>query len=334
MITTRELAELAGVSQSTVSRSLNDSHQISAETKERIRNLAKEYGYKKLKPGHAPYVNKAIAVATTEYDETDDYLLSLYNVLFTEVKNRNYFPVIITCSEDELLDRIKGLTSTGIVEGYIIIKRLFNTDIEEYLNYLKIPHVYVQYFNDLLLETIDLIDTNQFMCGYLAGKHLLEFEHRKFITLTSEGHEFDDRTSGFFQALSEYDLNEKDVLIHKVDRKLEYGYDFVRSNLDLFDKYTAIFAQCDPMAIGCLNALNDCKIKVPKEVSVIGIDGIRWGTYCRPTLTSVSQEYEVVASEAVDHLVDKIKNRREQTLRILVPPKLIVRNSTGPAHAK
>ena len=334
MITTRELARLAGVSQSTVSRSLSDSHEISAETKERIRNLAKEHGYivrKSKKKIYATSERKVIAVLISEKDEMDAYLVELYNIIVSCVTKENYFPMLLSGSDESILEKVHDFTRAGLVEGYIVIKRMFDPQVERYLADLKIPHVYLHYFERYSLETIDVIDSDQYLGGYLATQHLIGLGHKKILTLTSKGRAFGDRTSGYREAMREADLNVTDDDVVFIPRTIDGGYEYIMEHAGIEKQYTAVFVQNDTSALGCISALGDRGVKVPEEISVIGYDGIEHGRICRPKLTTVDQMQNKLCTLTVERLLHRIDRKKDNAIHMIVQPSLLIRESTGRA---
>ncbi|SDE56613.1 transcriptional regulator, LacI family [Priestia aryabhattai B8W22] len=332
MITTRDLATLAGVSQSTVSRALRDRPEISLETRERIRNLAKQYGYIVRSGRHrttATAERRTIAILTSDIVEMDAYLIALCNAISQFITQENYFPLLLIYKDEFLLSRTTELISTKQIDGFIIIKREFEEEVHRYLTELNIPQVYIHYFNRYALNAINLIDTDQYLGGYLATRHLLERGHRNILTLTSEGREFDDRTSGYFAAMRDAGLQANNDNVVCISRSYDDGYNFVMQNKDLIDRNTALFVQNDPGAIGCINALMDCSIHVPNDFSVIGFDGIEAGRYCRPQLTTVIQPFEDLARAALNHLLQRIGGTNDKAIRTFIQPTIVERYSTA-----
>lgn len=332
MITTKELAKLAGVSQSTVSKSLNDSYEISPETKARIRKLAKENGYiiKKKKSGTiATSERRNIAVIMGNFQLIDTYLRLLYNALIEQIVQENYFPMLIFCDRTNMLDRIKELYSSEMVDGYIILNRLYSQDVERYLAEKLAPHIYLHYYDRYCTDAISIVDTDNNLGGYLAGQHLISLGHTKIATLACDGDEYTERTTGFLSALKSQNLDRAHA-VFKVGRGYKAGYEFATSHKDLLAGYTAIFAQTEPTAIGLINALTDMGIKVPDDISVIGYDGCEIGHYCRPELTTLLQPVDQLSSIAVNTLLQSMALKGDALIKTQVQPQLIVRSSTGP----
>lgn len=337
MITTNELARLAGVSQSTVSRSLNDSPEISRETREMIRNLARQNGYiiKKHKRKTIATANrKAIAVIIAGREYTNHYHQALFIPIFDRIEEENYFAIHINAHREVDTRRVEDLISIGMLSGVIIINRHFNPVVSDYLYRLGTPHIYLHYFGKDSLEAFDVVDTDNYYGGYIATKHLLDLGHRRIKVISSldeyDCHPFADRTTGFMSAMWEAGLTVGEDIAH-IDYNYTAAYSYVASNLAQIRKnYTAIFAHNDAMGVGCVNALQDNGLRVPEDISVVGYDGIGEGEFCRPALTSVYQPVEELAAATVARLLTLIEaTEKTRAMRTFIQPSLLLRDSTG-----
>jgi LacI family transcriptional regulator len=335
MISTRELARLAGVSQSTISRSLNDRPEISVDTKEKIRTLAKQHGFivqRKAKKTLLTSKRKAIGVLLMSYHIFDDlFLKQLVSMLYGMIENENYYAMpLLDFRGAGGIQKIRDLFKLGLIEGFIIVNREYDAEMDRYLTEIGIPFVYLIFFGRNSSKQVNTVDTNNFLGGYLATQHLLDLGHKSIITISSYWGEFDDRTAGYRTALQErgIEFRQNYVLIgncHYAD-----GYELTRSNLALFSDATAIFGQCDLLAIGAMNALQDNGIKVPDDISVIGFDGMEIGNICRPELTSIAQPFEDLAKVAVEKLLDIVNTPGKKSVqaKTFLQPHLVIREST------
>ena len=110
----------------------------------------------------------------------------------------------------------------------------------------------------------------------------------------------------------------------------QFGYGFVKSNKDLFNRIDGIFAQADLIALGVIEALKELGVCVPEDISVVGYDDIKIGSFLRPRLTTIHQPREKYAVLACERLVELInKENHTQRMQMAVEPTLIVRESCG-----
>lgn len=334
-MTTRELAQLAGVSQSTVSRCLSGQPGISLETVERIRNLAKKHGYVikgDKKRSIVIQQKRAIAILSTENGNDDMYLNSLFNHLFNFISQENYLSFFETEQKSRpTLMRVKDMVATGMMDGFLIVQRVYDPGIDEYLTRIGIPHVYIHYFSINSREQVNIIDGDHYLGAYAATRHLLDLGHTRVLSVTAPGHEFSDRSGGFLAALRDADIAadpRRDILMS--DHTYDCGYRTMREQINHAKGYTALFAQSDEMAIGCMNSLQDQGVRIPEDMSVVGFDGIEAGRYCRPALSTVRLRSEEVARASVERIIKLINGADDlQNVRTFIQPALVQRKSTA-----
>lgn len=334
MISTSELAKLAGVSQSTISRCLNDHPSISYETKERVQKLALQYGYVEQKRGRRTFFSgehKVIGILVEDRPFFDDLFIN-YTIgkLISKASKKNYYTIRLPISSQEpgSMERLKEFLRLNLIDGFIIMHRRFDEEIHEYLNELGIPHVYLLHCSRNSFEAVDMIDSDNYAGGYLGTKHLIENGHRNIITLTCPWREFEDRTNGYLHALEEAGIepNRKFVLLGECS--YQYAYDMTCKNIDLFRQSTAVYVQSDIMTVGVINALHHHGIRIPEDISVIGSDGYDLGNMSNPQCTSVAHPISELTELAITHLIEKIGRTKPQSPRqIKLRPYIIERNS-------
>ena len=334
MISTSELAKLAGVSQSTISRCLNDHPSISYETKERVRKLALKYGYVEHKKGRKTLFSgkhRVIGILVEDRPFFDDLFINYtINRIIGKTSAKNYYTLRLPISsrEEGSMDRLREFLKINMIDGFIIMHRHFDEEIHEYLTEMGIPHVYLLHCSRNSFEAVDMIDTENYVGGYLGTKHLIEHGHREIITLTCPWREFEDRTSGYREALLESGIapNEDNILMGECSYK--NAYDLTSKNIKLFSKATAVYVQSDIMTVGVVNALQHNGFKIPEDISVIGTDGYDLGVISNPRFDSVAHPISELTDLAISRLVELISSSKPQTPRqIILRPYIIERDS-------
>lgn len=334
MISTSELAKLAGVSQSTVSRCLNDHPSISFETKERVRKLALQYGYVEHKRGSRTYFTekkRVIGILVEDRPFFDDLFIN-YTIgrLISTASKKNYYTVRLPISsrEEGSMEKLKEFMKVHMIDGFIILHRHFDETIHDYLLELGVPHVYLLHCSRNSFEAVDMIDTDNYIGGYLATKHLMEYGHRDILTLTCPWREFEDRSAGYRFAFTEKDLKVNEAHIITTECSYDAAYDVILNNKEMLSQVTAIYAQSDIMAAGVINALHALGIRVPQDMSLIGSDGYDLGRIFSPQFDSVAHPIKELADLAITRLLEIVNSKRQQTPRqIMLRPYIIERNS-------
>jgi LacI family transcriptional regulator len=166
-----------------------------------------------------------------------------------------------------------------------------------------------------------------------AVEHLLGLGHRRiaFIAGTSFTGQSEERQRGYEDALRAAGIAIEPAYQRQGDFNDASGFVETQALLALPQPPTAIFAANDAMAFGALDALSTAGLKVPDDVSVVGFDDVIRAAFVHPKLTTVRQPLHEIAIRAVAELVGAIRDGRAGGLRIELPARLVIRDSTGPA---
>ena len=314
-MTMAQLAALAGVSVSTVSKAFSGSLEISEEKREHIFEIARREGcYDKYCKN--PYSRSVIAVICPEF-KSRLYSEQL-SLLESEIKKRDA-TMIVSCTdfdherEDELLTFFSEYSK---VDGIIIYG--LHSD-KQY----SIPIV-------SLSETqsnCDSVCVSHENAVYEAIKHFKEYGHRDiaFIgePLTVSKHDT------FREAMQKNKLTVNDEYIVEGRGRFEFaGYTAMNKLLELEKPPTAILAAYDDIAIGAMKSIFEHGLKIPEDISIIGMDNIKETPYLSVPLTSITTYNEDLCQIAVDILFERIKGRN-LTKNIKLSRELIKRGSVG-----
>lgn len=269
-----------------------------------------------------------LAKTTNNVDRlTQPYYSLMFFHLENELKKMGYQTIYSTLSADDDMELLlKHHSYAGIIFASYGVDR-------KHLDYVKknnIPFITVN--NDY--EKGVFIAPDNFMGGYLVGKHFAELGHRKIGLLrgTMADASCFYRLSGFMTAIKESGL----ILQEKYCRTASWMADnaLVETRHILtensHDLPTAIFAFNDEMALSAMRIINERGLKVPEDISVAGFDNISQSEYVFPQLTTINCNIEMISRTAVWMLHNKIKNDVIDNFKIIVPVELIVRGSTAP----
>ncbi len=336
MISTSELAKLAGVSQSTISRCLNDHPSISYETKERVQKLALQYGYVEQKRGKKTFFSgehKVIGILVEDRPFFDDLFIN-YTIsrLISKASKKNYYTIRLPISSQEVgsMERLKEFLRLNLIDGFIIMHRRFDEEIHNYLEELGIPHVYLLHCSRNSFEAVDMIDTDNYAGGYLGTKHLIDKGHRNIMTLTCPWREFEDRTNGYLHALSEAGIESNKRFVLMGECSYQSAFEITQKNIHLFREASAVYVQSDIMTAGVINALQQNGLRIPDDISVVGSDGYDLGIVSNPPFDSVAHPISELADLAISRLIENIGKIKKQSPRqIILRPYIIERKSVA-----
>jgi DNA-binding LacI/PurR family transcriptional regulator len=172
--------------------------------------------------------------------------------------------------------------------------------------------------------------------GRLATEHLLALGHRRIGIIHGpvERSTGAERLRGYLEALRDHGIRPDPPLIREGNFKQDSGYQHTQALLDLAPQPTALFCTNNLMTVGAIQALQDRKVRMPSDLSLIGYDDLEWWTLTHPPLTTVGQPVYNLGRDAMRLLLAQIgSGGRRRRQRIVLKPELIVRESCGPARA-
>jgi LacI family transcriptional regulator len=338
-VTTKSIAKIAGVSQSTVSRSLNDSNLISEDTKKKVKQIAKELGFEFNANARSLKTSNTGTVSLVYPENFDDFSLHLYfSSLYNQIREsleKADLDLIVTFLRNRFTgqDSIKKLVSRKKVDGFIIVQSNLKREILNFLKQSKIPFVFLHLYPSAYnTQEVDAVYTDHFKGGYLAAEHLIGLGRKKIICLAVAGREaeFFMRTKGFKAAHEDYGLvAPKDFLFYG-DRSFKSGYQSIITRQSTLKKVDAVFAHTDLMALGVIAALKELHIGVPEDIAVVGYDDIELCTYFHPYLSTIHQPREEIARLTCERLIELLSTKKPtQAKKLAIEPRLIVRESCG-----
>ena len=326
MATIKDVAAMAGVSITTVSRVLNFDEKINvaSETKKRIFEAAEklDYGTSKQKKQKEKELSIGIVNWYSEGDEIrDPYFLSIRMA----VEGR--------CTEEEInfsYLNLRGDNSNKSIDGIIAIGKFGPSEVEVMKkisknivfvdsspNDLEFDSVVIDYEGGVKGSLNYLKELGHVNIGYIGGEEYVENGSRKINDSRLEAYRLFMNSMGSFEENNIY-----------IGRFLpEDGYGLMKKAMERKDIPTAFFVASDPMAIGVYRALSEEGYKVPEDISIIGFDDIYTSQFLTPALTTVKVYTDFMGKIAVDTLKERIRYPLEVCRKIVVPTKLLVRES-------
>lgn len=332
MATLKDIAKIAGVNVSTVSKALRGSSDINKQTMENIREIADELGYKYVIQSNNAEKSqqdnlKTIGIICPEI--TSSYYSEIVNMITKEMRKKGYYCIIgftdfDTKNEGQYLE---GLLNSN-VKGIIYITE--SLEIGNTLSLIKnsdnsIPLVVIAQNSDT--KEYDCIRIDDKYGIKLSIEHLLEQGHTDIGYI---GDELSNaRLEAFIEILQTNSLKVNKKWIRVSEERFEKcGYDLMTDMLKEEDLPTAILGAYDNIAIGAIKAISDSGRRVPEDISILGIDNISVTAYYNPEITSVAGPAEEMARIAVKLLFRKIESPDYKVIQnVVLPPTLVVRKS-------
>lgn len=337
-LTLEEIARLAGVSRSTVSRVMNDQPGVRDQVRQQVQRVVRETGYqphaaaRSLVTRRTGVIGVVIPEAVTTLFTDPFFPFLLYGI--TEACNAHRYHLMLSlfngpANQAELYRRV---IYGGHLDGVVVASAHLDDPLLMQLLEDGFPFVLVSRHPD---DRVNYVDVDNVGGARMAVEHLVRLGHQRIGTITGPltmAHA-QDRLAGYRQALDAHHLPVDEALIVEGDYT-ELGGVMAARRL-LVAAPTALFVANDVMAIGALKTLREAGLRVPENVAVVGFDDMPIASAVEPALTTVRQPIERLGSMAVDLLLDILSTIREvetPAQRIILPVQLVVRDSCGGLH--
>jgi len=340
MVTIKDIAKIAGVSHSTVSRSLNNSSEISTKTKEKIKKIAEEMGFEFNNNARSLSTKKTGTIGVIFDKGFDDENASFFfSRLLKEIRyslEKASFDIILDFRANPFTGKnnIKKLINGNKIDGFIIADEYIEEEDLKFIKEKNVPTVFVHNRPQHQKKyKLDYVLTDHFKGGYMATEHLIKQGHKEIITFThkiykKEYSEFEERTKGFVKAMKDNGYKASENEIYRDEISFEYGREKIKELIKKKKKFSAVYAQTDLLALGIIRGLKESGLKVPEDVSIIGYDNIEFGKFSEPELSTINQPTAKLAEEAVKLLTEKLgTNYATIEKNIIIEPDLVIRNS-------
>jgi len=329
--TMRDVAERVGVSIQTVSAVINDKPGITNETRARVLAAITELGYRPYFIARSLRTGQTCTLALIVPDIANPFCATLASVA-EDYAHRFGYNLTVHNTHNDLQRERKHLESLAQrwTDGVLFLAAEDSISGLEILSAAGIPAVAV----DHIPENYDgpAVTIDNVKAGRIAAEHLLELGHTRIAHITgplrlSLGRE---RLAGFRQAIEKHGLEPYGVSSGKDDWRCASGYEAMRRLLVRRPVPTAVFAANDRMAIGAMSAIFEAGLRIPDDISIVGLDNIEVAAFQTPPLTTVSQSFAEIATRALQILLKLIEKDEPAQPRVVVDPILIVRRSTAP----
>jgi len=332
--TIKDVAKEAKVSIATVSLVIHNNGRITQETRKKVLKAIKKLNY------HPSRSARGLVSSTTGnigFILTEDHFLKtepFYTKIFLgtefEARAKDYYMLLATVpSNFKEGDPLPRFIVERNYDGIIIAGRVSDALMESILKY-NLPIVFVDFYPTI--GDYPNVLTDNLNGGLLATEYLIKNGHKNIAFIGGEiSHpSIRERLRGYKLALERALLNDNAECIITNDEYLsrQNGYNSVRKLFQSRNNITAIFAANDATAIGVMQYLNDNGYRIPDDVSLIGFDDVEADLLIDPPLTTVRVPKLEIGIEAVQLLLNMIKNNKVTAKKIVVPVELIVRGST------
>jgi DNA-binding LacI/PurR family transcriptional regulator len=332
----KDIAKIAGVSHTTVSRALRDSPLISTPTKHRIHEIAIQLGYQPSAAARSLKTHRSQVLGVIVSHIADPFFSEILQGIDNICQANGYSMFIAAAQNDHYREHaILQAMREHRVDGVILCSPQLTAQQNQQLYSYDIPIVAInnQGSDDYLYSiSHDDVDGSRQAC-----RHLLELGHRRIAYLgdMTSGRTTHDRLAGCQQVMNEYMIPFLAAYSHEVaGNSAAQGLEAVDYFVHLSPRPTAIICYNDMMATGVLKGLCQAGLQVPGDISITGFDNILYSDYTQPTLTTIDQPKRFLGAEAARMMLKQLSSP-ENYLRGRGENKklkgmLLIRQSTAP----
>lgn len=337
-LTLEQVGKLAGVSRSTVSRVVNGHPSVRDEVRERVWAVIRETGYQPHAAARSLVTRRTHIIGAVIPEAVMtlfvDPFFSLLLCGITETCNDHGYYLMLAlfngpAPEEELYRR---QVHSGHLDGVIVASSRMDDGLIPALLEDEVPFIMVGRHSDGRASYVDVDNVGG---SRMAVEHLIRLGHRRIATISgplsmASG---EDRLTGYRQALAAHRIPVEEELIAEGD--FTEGSGTMGMQRLLPASPTAVFVASDTMAVGALKALREAGLRVPDDVALVGFDDIPIAAALEPALTTVRQPIERLGSMAAElllHALEHPPGTQAPADRMILPAKLIVRDSCGALH--
>jgi LacI family transcriptional regulator len=332
-VTIYDLASKLQISPATVSRGLKDNPVISKKTRKKIKELAREMGYRSNNFARNLREQRSNTIGVI-VPRLNSYFMSSVIAGMEGIANSEGYNLIISQSS-ESVQKEKANAATMFnsrVDGILVSTVESAETIDHFDPFFdkKIPLI----FFDRVLDRSDcmhiLIDNRK--AAYQATMHLLQQDCKRVahITATSDTNVYIDRLKGYKEALEEYKIRFREDYIIRCNFSQEAGAEAAARIMDMRPLPDGIFAANDNCAVGCMVALKHAGLRIPEDIAFVGFNNDPVSTVVEPNLTTIDYKGyemgEVAAQNLINHLNGS--NNMTATNTIILRSELIIRESS------
>lgn len=323
-----DVAKLAGVSITTVSRMLNAPEKVNSVTRKKVLAVIDELGFIPKAEARARAMQHTGRIGVIcPFFTAPSFIQRLRGIAET-LSPENYELIIYTVdSNDRLQGYLSNLPLTGNLDGLIILSLPIGDGEARRLLDHNLPTVLIEYPH----PKMNCVEIDDFAGGHMAATYLMEKGHRQIAFLGDTNlpeyaiHPVSLRLNGFRKALKQARINLPDAFVRLAPYSQEQTRQVAKELLNLPSPPTAIFAAADFQALGVLKAARELNIKVPEQLAVVGFDDLDIAEYA--DLTTISQHLDESGRLAVEILLAQIESPSRLPRHVKLPLTLVERRT-------
>lgn len=332
MISIKDIARIAQVSHSTVSRALRNSPLVNSETRALIQKIAGDSGYTVSAVGRSLATKRTNTIGVVVTTIADPFAGEVVSGIEEFALTHDYSIILAACHADPERElRAVDLLQERRVDGILVMASRIGALYLQRLSGMKVPIVLINSHHPG--EFVYSIRIDNVAGARVATKHLADLGHRRIAYIGDKlGFQSDmERLTGYRETLEETDLGFDPQLVAHGDGTPDGGTKAMRHLFSLTERPTAVFCYNDREAIGAMRAVREQGLRVPRDISIAGFDDLFLSSYTDPPLTTIRQPKREMGSQAGEILLQILAGARPESR--MTTGVLVIRESTARPRA-
>lgn len=332
----KEIAQLAGVSTTTVSHVINNTRFVSEDKRERVRKAMTTLAYRPNRMAAGLRTKRSYAIGVVLPDITNPYFAEIARGVEDACFEHNYSAII--CNSDDSAQteaHYLSMLAEKQMDGIILVNVGVADRSPATPEHIACDIPLVMLDREVPGLASDSIQVDNKLGGRMAAECLFRLGHRRVVCIggTPDVYPSWGRVDGFVEYMRESGHPLPSGLVLEGDFQAGSGFELARKAMAGKKKPTAIFAANDLMACGAIRALTEMGYRIPEDVSVVGFDDISLSSLFNPPLTTIRQPRLEMGRTAVKLLLERIGDPGLETRRVMLPLELVERQTSGEAFA-
>jgi len=327
-----DVARASGVSYATVSRVLSGYEFVRESTRNRVMEAVEHLGYVANLQARSLAGGRSQIIGLLVPSLGNSYVGTIARGIDQELERANYDLMLYTSHRHPGKESFYvSAIANGLTEGLLLIAPLVPTAYLDALREQNFPYVLIDQVD--AAEDSSVVEATNWKGAYEATRYLIQLNHTRiaFIKGTLAVRSAVDRLRGFKAAMADCDIPVREELIIDGDFLPQPSYEATKRLLQSVNPPpTAIFASNDLSAFGAMDAIRECGLRIPDDISIVGFDDIPQASIVYPKLTTVRQPLEQMGQVAVKMLLERIEDRSLTPQRVTLETQLVIRDSCIP----
>jgi len=325
------IAEEAGVSVATISRFFNNKNLVKESTRNRIIEVCNKYRYEPSRIASAITTKRTKTLALLLPSFKEPPFIDLINGAELELSKKGYCLNIFNVRQSiEKEIEIANIIDNRIIDGVIFSGVYGNKNDKVFITEMlerNIPCIMV----DRIIPNIDIpyVASNDFLGGKIAADYLLENNHRKIgiITYDRSVYIFNQRVKGFLSVLKKLGLESVFIIDIPLEFKKIESNIVEKLNMIIESNATAVFNTSDSIALILMRSLQERKINIPENISILGYDNMTYANLTYPRLSTVHHDMYEIGRKVAVSLIYRLETGHFENKKLILDPKIVPRES-------